>query len=275
MKKLEVQALDRIGKNWSKASETRKAALQHTKAFAAFVGDKFGLERIENIKPHMVEAYVANMKAQGLSSGTMNNRLIAVRNLAEAIGKQNIVHRHNRDYGIERDRKHPVLQNTEQVARVREALNQMANTGDKVAMMASAAADMRDAFGLRIKESLMSSRIEGGRLVVEGTKGGRPRSVEIRTQAQINAVAKLHATAATLGSGTGRIIPPSMSLKQAYDAQRDMLHRLGSTKANCCNPHASRHNYAQTRTAEGASKTHVAEELGHGREEVVGYYVPD
>ena len=166
-------------------------------------------------------------------------------------------------------------QNTEQAASIREALEQMAKTGDKVAMMAAAASDMREAFGLRTKESLMSSRVEGGHLVVEGTKGGRPRVLEIRTEAQITAVSKLQATSEALGSGTGRIIPPDMTLKQAYGAQRDLLHRLGATKANRCNPHASRHNYAQTRVSEGTSKTQVAEELGHGRDEVVGYYVPE
>lgn len=275
MKSLVVQSLERIGKDWSKSSLTRQASLQHTKAFASFVADRFGLERIENLKPHMVDAYVANMKADGLSYGTMANRMVAVRNLSEAIGKRNIVHPQNSQYGIDRDRKQPIQQNVEQVASVRNIIYQLANAGDRVAMMASAAIDMRDAFGLRAKESLMSSRVEGGRLVVEGAKGGRPRSLEIRTPAQHAAVAKLEATAAALNSGTGRIIPPDMNLKQAYGAQRDLLHRLGATKANRSNPHSARHEYAQNRLAEGASKTQVAEELGHGREEVLGYYVPD
>lgn len=86
-KSLAVQALERVGKNWSKASLTREALLQHVKGFARFVEKRYGLEQLENLKPGHVAAYVADMQQQNLSPGTMANRLSAVRQLAAAIGK--------------------------------------------------------------------------------------------------------------------------------------------------------------------------------------------
>ena len=93
MKPLASQALELIGKDWSVGKLTREAHLQHTKDFADFVRQKFAMEKIQNLKPNHVLAYVQNMKDQGLDNGTMCNRMAAVRDLAEAIGKGNIVAR--------------------------------------------------------------------------------------------------------------------------------------------------------------------------------------
>ncbi|GKT29461.1 hypothetical protein ADUPG1_001195, partial [Aduncisulcus paluster] len=78
--------------------------------------------------------------------------------------------------------------------------------------------DMRENFGLRAKESLLSNEIKGNRLIVKGAKGGRPRSVEILTEKQWETI----------------------------DGQQ---------------------------IVKGLSRKDVAEELGHGREEVVSHYV--
>ena len=273
-KSLVSQALETVGKRWDKASQTRGASLQHTAAFAQFCADKYGLDRISGLKPHMVEAYVHNMQARGVGDGTVANHLTAVRTLAHAIGKANIVARDNKAYGISRIRMKPKLQNNEKVAEIRSVLQERAENGDRAAMMLNAAAALRDTFGLRAKESLMSSKVIDGRLVVEGAKGGRARSLEVRTEEQHQALELVQKTADAVGSKTGRIIPPELDLKQSLNIQRTQWERLGGTKANNSHMHAARHAYAQRRLAEGATKKQVAEELGHGRIEIIGNYVP-
>lgn len=160
MKPLSVQALDRIGKNWGLGSQTREAYLHHTKDFCKFVSKKFALENIKNLKPNHVQSYVQHMKDVGLDNGTMCNRMAAVRVLAEAVGKGNIVAIKYKEYGIARgSRQKPIIANQTEVNRIRTTLAELANTGNRIAMMCHAAGELRDSFGLRSKESRMSSKL--------------------------------------------------------------------------------------------------------------------
>lgn len=256
MKPLAVQALERIGKNWGVSSKTRDAHLQHTKDFCKFVANTFGLENIQNLKPGHVEAYVQHMKDDQLDNGTMCNRMAAVRELAKAIGKGNIVARENKEYGIARGSRHkPITANTSEIDRIRQTLVERANAGDRVAMMCHAAAELRDAFGLRAQESLMSSKVvdtvAGAALRIEGAKGGRPRDLRITNDAQQRAVQIVDQVSKALGSATGRIIPPEMSLEKAYNAQRTLWRELGGTKSVAAHMHAARHTTAQEMKVQG------------------------
>lgn len=285
MKPLTVQALEKIGKNWSVGSLTREAHLQATKDFASFVADKFALESIANLKPGHVTAYVEKLVSDGISNGTICNRLTAVRELAAAIGKANIVARNNKEYGVARgSRQKPIVQQTAEVNRIRTELAARANAGDRIAIMAHAAAEMRDAFGLRAKESLLSFRIVDsakGAFVqmeaavrVEGAKGGRTRDLPIQTEAQLRAIQQVDLASKALGSGTGRCIPPELSLKKAYNAQRTLWRSLGGTKGAAANMHSSRHKVAQDMYAKGISKGEIMERLGHGSERSPFCYIP-
>lgn len=69
------------------------------------------------------------------------------------------------------------------------------------------------------------------------------------------------------------MIPTDMTLKQGYKCQSNALYRLGASKDNGTHAHAQRHDYAQQLAAQGVSRDQISEELGHGREEVVGHYV--
>lgn len=284
MKPLTVQALEKVGKDWSVASLTREARLQNTKDFASFVANRFSLESIANLKPGHVSAYVKQLVSDGISNATICNRLAAVRDLAAAIGKANIVARDNKAYGVARgSRQKPVLQNTAEVNRIRMELVERANTGDRIAIMAHAAAGMRDEFGLRSKESLMSFKIvdtSNGAVLriqavkVEGAKGGRERNLPVRNEAQLRAIQQVDLASKALGSGTGRCIPPEMSLKQALNAQRTLWRSLGGTRAAAANMHSSRHKVAQEMHAKGYTKGEIMEWLGHGSERSPFCYIP-
>lgn len=277
-KSLSFQALERVGKNWSKASLTREALLQHVKGFARFVEKRYGLEQLENLKPGHVAAYVADMQKQNLSPGTMANRLSAVRQLAAAIGKANIVHRTNAEYGINRVRNNPVIADRDGIEQIKAALAERAQQGDRVAMMTYAATLLRDAFGLRAKESILSSWLimHEGRLYlrIEGAKGGRVRNLEVKTPEQLNAAHQIDAMATALGSGTGRIIPPEMSLKEAYDAQRSLWSELGGNRQDRTHMHAQRHDLLQRMHKAGATNKEIMKVAGHGEDRSTGAYIP-
>lgn len=279
MKPLSSQALDRIGKNWGVSSATREARLQHTKDFCKFVSKKFALENVQNLKPNHVQSYVQHMKDAGLDNGTMCNRMAAVRTLAEAVGKGNIVAVKNKEYGITRgSRQNPIIANQSEVDRIRTTLTELANTGNRIAMMCHAAAELRDAFGLRSKESLMSSKLvdttNGVALRIEGAKGGRARDLRIGNADQLRAVQQLAQVSQALGSATGRIIPPEMSLEKAYNAQRTLWRELGGTKKVAAHMHSARHTTAQTMNAEGYTKGEIMAWLGHGEDRSPFCYIP-
>ena len=285
MKPLTVQALEKVGKDWSVASLTRNARLQNTKDFASFVAGKFALESLANLKPGHVTAYVEQLVANGICNATICNRLAAVRDLAAAISKPNIVARDNKAYGVARgSRQKPVCQNTSVVNRIRMELVERANAGDRIAIMAHAAAEMRDAFGLRAKESLMSFKLvdtSNGAVLrvqaavkVEGAKGGRERILSIQNEAQLRAIQQVELASKALGSGTGRCIPPEMSLKQALNAQRTLWRSLGGTRTAAANMHSSRHKVAQEMHAKGYTKGEIMEWLGHGSERSPFCYIP-
>ncbi|MFH1028436.1 MAG: phage integrase N-terminal domain-containing protein [Pseudomonadota bacterium] len=279
MKPLSVQALERIGKDWSVGSKTREGHLQHTKDFANHVSQRFAMEDIQNLKPKHVESYVQHMKDEKLDNGTMCNRMAAVRTLVNAIGKGNIVARDNKAYGIARgSRQKPIIADQRRVDGIRQVLADRANAGDRVAMMCHAAAELREAFGLRPQESLLSSKLvetpKGIALRVEGAKGGRPRDLRIGNESQLRAVQIVAQVSQALGSGTARIIPPEMSLGQAYNAQRTLWRELGGTKSSAANMHVSRHTTAQVMNAQGYSKGEIMAWLGHGEDRSPFCYIP-
>jgi len=271
------QALDRVGKRWDKSALTREKLLSNVKEITGFCASRFGLEKIENLKPKMIDAYVQDMHRRGLQASTMADKLTAARVLAASIGKANIVARENKAYGIERIRVNPQIINHDKLAEIRTAIEQRAASGDRIAMMVKAADGLREAFGLRAKESLMSREVieRDGKmfLVVEGSKGGRPRELKVTTEAQRQAVELVKETSRALGSGTGRIIPPELNLKQAYDAQRNLWLSLGGTRANGANMHSERHAYARQLDSDGVPREEIMEQLGHGQDRSPAAYL--
>ena len=52
------------------------------------------------LKPKHVEALIERWQAEGIATGTLKNRMSALRWWAEKIGKQNVIARSNEAYGI-------------------------------------------------------------------------------------------------------------------------------------------------------------------------------
>lgn len=281
-KPLNMQAREAIGKQFERqhASQTTRAIMSSINTFTGFIEDRYGLEKIENLKTHMINAYVDSRLENGISSAQLTRDATAMRLIADAIDKPNIVARTNSELGINRDmqeRYSPKDANEEKLAGIRDALVERAErTGDGADKALVVAYDLRAEFGVRANESIMSRVIENdGRLALDvlGAKGGRERLLEPQNEAQIRALEQYRDISREIGNVNGKCIPPELSARQMYDYQRNTISGLGGTKENGANMHAMRHEYAQERILSGAGRLEVAEELGHGREEVVHHYV--
>ncbi|QSV45424.1 tyrosine-type recombinase/integrase [Geobacter benzoatilyticus] len=265
--KLGNEAKKLVGKNYGKGSGTTEKLLGNIERIAEFMGTQ-GLQSIHHMKTKHVSRFFNHLKAEGVSASTMANYATAMRRIAHAIGKDNIVPSSNAELGINRsDRYQPKHGDNIKMEEVREALYGK-NEWQGLAI------DMQRVFGLRVKESLLSQGVvvHNGRefLVVEGSKGGRPRELEVKTDEQREVLQRVGKHIAATGGKT--LIPLHLTLKQALKKQANDLHRTGGTKANMANSHLARHHTAQKMDQEGASNKEIAEYLGHGREGVTRHY---
>ena len=99
-----------------------------------------------SLKPKHIEQLVQRWLGEGRNTGTLKNRMSALRWLAEKIGKQNIVHRRNNAYGIP---------NRVYVTNQSKALaldsNKLQTLHDAYGVMSLR---LQEAFGLRREESI-------------------------------------------------------------------------------------------------------------------------
>lgn len=238
-----------------------------------------------SLKAKHVEALVALWKSQGLSEGTMKNRMAALRWLSEKIGKTKVIKPDNRDYGIG---ERTFVTNVSKATTV--APDKAQQVTDKYT---AASLRLQEAFGLRREESIkiVPSWADNGdvlRLRDTWTKGGLYREVPITTAAQRAAL-----DAAKALAGKGSLIPPGMRY-------RDQLQRFKAQcqKAGIAHVHGLRHQYAQQRyqaltgwkaPAAGGPRSRelkgerkerdrqarlaISSELGHGREQITAVYL--
>lgn len=240
---------------------------------------------VDSLKPKHVAALLDKWKQDGVSTGTIKNRMSALRWWAEKIGKENIIARTNGEYGI----AERVFVTNVSKAKVLDA-DTLARVSDPYSRMSL---QLQAAFGLRREESIKIKPgwADGGnilRLQDGWTKGGKYREVPITTMQQR---AVLEAAKALAGKGS--LIPAQLRY-------RDQLNRFRAQcdKAGIHGVHGLRHEYAQRRYAEltgwacpasgGATsrrldalqklvdrdaRLKLSAEMGHGREQVTSIYL--
>jgi site-specific recombinase XerC len=239
----------------------------------------------KSLKPKHVEALVSLWKDQGLSVGTLKNRMAALRWWAGKIGKPDIAPKNNDAFDIGK---------RSQVGKESKAQeldeNKLAKVTDEYVRLSLR---LQAAFGLRREEAIKfrpnyAIKDDHIKLKASWTKGGRARTVPIKTHEQrrlLKAVRKL--------ARGGALIPPDKN----YEEQKHRYDRQVRT-AGIKNPHGLRHAYAQRRYEEltgwkapvaggpasksltkdqrardkGARET-ISRELGHTREEISRVYL--
>jgi hypothetical protein len=238
----------------------------------------------QSLKPKHVEKLVERWKGEGLSAGTLKNRMATLRWWAEKIGKPNVVAKSNDVYGI------PDRCYVTNVSRARELTSgDLAQVTDPYTRMSLR---LQATFGLRRAESIKVRpgwADRGDTLVLEDSwaKGGRTRAIPIRNAEQRRVLDE-----AKKFAGRGSLIPADRTYVQQlrrfeYQCDRAGIHRV----------HGHRHQYAQERYREltgwaapaaGGPRSRqltreqklvdrearltISHEMGHGREQVTAIY---
>jgi hypothetical protein len=241
--------------------------------------------KLGNIKPKHIEALINHWKLEGLSSGTIKNRMSCLRWLAEKINKPSLMTKDNSSYGIE---KRIYVTNKSKAKQLEsEKFDDITDPYTKVSLK------LQQAFGLRREESIkfipsyadMGDRI---RLKSSWTKGGLYREVLIRNNYQRQVLDEAHALA-----GNGSLIPKSMNYVEQMRRFDYQTNKVGIDHV-----HGLRHAYAQLRYEEitgwkspaAGGKTSreltkaekaidlqarltISAELGHKREGITAIYL--
>ncbi len=238
-----------------------------------------------SLKPKHVDALVSLWKDQGLGIGTFKNRLSVLRWWARKVGKDDIIPKDNNAFGIG---------NRSQVGKESKAWKlkeaQLEKISDPYVRLSLR---LQAAFGLRREEAIKfrpnyAVQRDHIKLKASWTKGGRARTIPIRTDEQ----RQLLELISKLAKG-GALIPPNKN----YEEQLHRYERQVRT-AGIRNPHGLRHAYAQRRYEEltgwksplaggpaskslaieqralneGARET-ISRELGHSREQITATYL--
>lgn len=241
--------------------------------------------RAKSLKPKHTEALVKHWQARGLSTGTIKNRMSALRWWAEKVDKQNVVARTNKDYGIP-DRCY-IAKKSKAKEVTQEQLDKIKDENVRMNL------ELQRAFGLRREEAMKfipKYADQGDHIRLKGswTKGGKPRKVPVRTKGQREVLDRARGLA-----GSGSLIPSHRSYVQHLRVYEGSTHRAGLSKL-----HGLRHAYAQERYEEmtgwkclvmgGSNKKSlsqeqreqdrgarlvVSKELGHEREQVTAVYL--
>ena len=189
--------------------------------------------KASSLKGKHVQALLDRWQGEGLSSGTIKNRLSHLRWWAEKIGKAGILPADNTQLGVAERR---YVTNISKAQELGTGLEQVTDAHVRMSLQLQAA------FGLRREEAIKfqpSYADRGDHIALKGswTKGGRERTVPITTTEQRDALHAAHRLA-----GTGSLIPAN----KTYIQQRHVYD--GQCKAaGLSHMHGLRHQYAQSR----------------------------
>ncbi|CAM5180818.1 hypothetical protein CDEN61S_02992 [Castellaniella denitrificans] len=189
--------------------------------------------KASSLKGKHVQALLERWQGEGLSSGTIKNRLSHLRWWAEKIGKSGILPADNTQLGVA---ERSYVTNISKAQELGTGLEQVTDSHVRMSLQLQAA------FGLRREEAIKfqpSYADRGDHIALKGswTKGGRERTVPIATTEQRDALHAAHRLA-----GTGSLIPAN----KTYIQQRHVYD--GQCKAvGLSHMHGLRHQYAQSR----------------------------
>ncbi|PHS69453.1 MAG: integrase [Cycloclasticus sp.] len=269
-------------RNGSKSTQANR--LRILSLVATQIADSgFKLDKARSLKPKHIGAVLEKWKADKLTTGTIKNRMAAIRWWAGSVNKTSIL-QSNEDYGIE------ARANTKTDKSHKLNLDKLdAIECPKIKM----AVRLQAAFGLRREEAIKftPAAADKGKFIAlkaSTTKGGRYREIAISTDRQ----RQLLNEAKELANGAS-LIPADKNYKQQLKAYENQ-----TLKAGLKNNHGLRHNYAQWRyqqltgwkcpAKDGLKKTDmtteqwqidrqaradISEELGHSRIDITDVYL--
>ena len=292
MNRLEYQLVKLCERNRDGSHATqanRKAMLSLFSEQLKECGYKVNQMRPSDLKGRHINALVTKWKSEDKSTGTIKNRMTALRWWADKCGKAEIV-KDNAVYGIE---KRVYVTNENKSVSLHDL--DLSKIDENIAQSLR----LQDAFGLRREESMKfqpefaldGQTIDNARYIRlkdSWTKGGRPRTIPITNEKQRQELKNAYALAVKNG---GSMIPKEKSYKSHKANFESVTHALGVGQT-----HGLRHGYAQTRYRElmgfdcpavGGSRSLsadeqvkdkeirmlISEELGHSRINITSVYL--
>ena len=292
MNRLEYQLVKLCERNRDGSHATqanRKAMLSLFSEQLKECGYKVNQMRPSDLKGRHINALVTKWKSEDKSTGTIKNRMTALRWWADKCGKAEIV-KDNAIYGIE---KRVYVTNENKSVSLHDL--DLSKIDENIAQSLR----LQDAFGLRREESMKfqpeyaldGQTIDNAkyiRLKDSWTKGGRPRTIPISNEKQRQELKNAYAQAVKNG---GSMIPKEKSYKAHKSNFEAVTHGLGVGQT-----HGLRHGYAQNRYLElmgfpcpavGGSRSLsadevardkeirmlISEELGHSRINITSVYL--
>ncbi len=270
---------------------TVATVLQRFEKFVGFARER-GVSRLDKVTRLLVQNYALFLRDSDYSPAYQQNLLSAVNTVLA------------RGYESQGQRWQPVTGRAEGLSR-RDNVRKSPTTSKKQLLQAQAdmsehasvVAGLARELGLRSKEAALINACAALReaeekllvTIVDGTKGGRPRKVPVTQPSQLDALSK----AARL-QGDNRSLIPSHQTWVEFRATTLYSGRAALKRAGIKGYHALRAAYAADRyqevtgslapcntdgrrTAERAIDLHareiIAEELGHGRTDVLVSYI--
>jgi site-specific recombinase XerC len=260
---------------------------RHMLELMAIQLQELGYRRMQSrsLKPKHVEALVARWREQGISTGTLKNRLSVLRWWAGKVNKPGVVAQENSAYGIG---TRVLVTNQSKAQTLDEA--KLAKIGNEYVRLS---VRLQAAFGLRREEAIKFSpsyAFRGNHIALKAswTKGGRPRTIPITNGYQYVLLDEVR----ELVKG-GSLIPAHLNYIQQQHRYDRQTRKAGMRKL-----HGLRHGYAQRRykqltgwncPARGGpasrdlspeqreldqeARLTISHELGHGRAAITAVYI--
>ena len=211
--------------------------------------------QLPDFKGRHVNKLIALWQSQGLSTGTMKNRLSTLRWLVTKLQKREIMAPTNDVYGI--PKRQYVAEVSKAIIVDRATLETIHDPYVRMSIR------LQEAFGLRREEAIKIQPYyadRGSWLVLKSSwcKGGRARCVPIKTQEQRQV---LEAAKALVATKEASLIPPNKLYEEQLHRYESQTYRAGLRKL-----HGLRHAYGHHRfLEESGSPCPVAGGLHRGK----------
>ncbi|MGK7344288.1 MAG: phage integrase N-terminal domain-containing protein [Candidatus Nitrospinota bacterium M3_3B_026] len=246
------------------------------------------LSKLSSLKPRIIEAYVEHLKGLGLSTGSLKNNLSYLRSLAKGIGKPNIVHRTNAEYGIGSRRYYATRDRAAYPAP--EEIQRIPKEEYRLAVEAQML------FGVRAQEALkfrvkFADRENYLAMLGSWCKGGRPRNLDVNNEAQRGWIRRVHEYADRTRNKS--LIPKDKTLEnwlrnyhdtlrkvlgiRSHDLRHGWAHKTyremtGMEPRVCGGPGVKEMTMEQKESADRAY-WYIADQLGHSRKYISSQYL--
>lgn len=286
MKKLSYQLRDMSYKH-ADGSFATQAARRFSLALFAKQLEEEGYRQLEakSLKPKHIDGLVKRWQNEGVSNGTIKNRMTHLRWWAGKVNKASVVARDNSHYGIGSRR---YVTNIDKSVNVNnEDLVQIKDNNLKLSL------ELQREFGLRREEAMKfqvnyADKGDFIKLKPSWTKGGKERVIPVRTDSQRDLLTRVKSL-----SGLGSLIPNG---RRYIDQLR--IYERQTAAAGLSKLHGLRHLYAQkryfeitgnfspsaggptTKNLKGEEKIKdyearliISSELGHEREQITAVYL--